>query len=128
MKSNILFVLLIFLQVYSCSTDHKSSTGKLREVIAFNDNWGFTPDSLQVGINQKWQNRLLPDSKIINIPHTWNTQKNIGEYYGPAWYQKIFRIPWISLIKFRLLDYIYSPTAPGQARQVFLFLIGLLRK
>lgn len=64
-----------------------------RDTIALNDNWQFKIDKVSVGINEKWFSSLLSTAKLVNVPHTWNVEKETENYYGWAWYQKTIDVP-----------------------------------
>ena len=58
-----------------------------RDTLALNDNWQFKIDKTSVGINEKWFTSPLPMARTVNLPHTWNVEKETENYYGWAWYQ-----------------------------------------
>ena len=64
-----------------------------RDTISINSNWQFAIDKSGEGLNAKWFERALPDSKTVQIPHTWNIEKENELHYGWGWYQKKIEIP-----------------------------------
>jgi beta-galactosidase len=64
-----------------------------RDTVTLNDNWQFKTDKASVGINEKWFGSSLSGVKLVNVPHTWNVEKETENYYGWAWYQKTIDVP-----------------------------------
>ena len=64
-----------------------------RDTISLNTDWKFKIDKNSEGVNAKWFQNSLEMSHTVNLPHTWNVEKNTQMYYGLAWYQKKLNIP-----------------------------------
>ncbi len=65
-----------------------------RELFSLDGEWQFTTDSNNIGFGNNWQNGL--SAKLIhkvNVPHSWNLEKENEEYEGLAWYEKNFAAP-----------------------------------
>lgn len=37
--------------------------------------------------------RVLPISRLVQLPHTWNVEEENQNHYGWAWYQKELLVP-----------------------------------
>ncbi|WP_051291023.1 glycoside hydrolase family 2 protein [Pedobacter glucosidilyticus] len=64
-----------------------------RDTILLNENWQFLMDKNAKGMEQKWFEKQLDNSKTINIPHTWNVEEENQNFYGWGWYQKTIQVP-----------------------------------
>jgi beta-galactosidase len=64
-----------------------------RDTIALNKDWAFKTDKKAEGISGKWYERTLNDSRRVQVPHTWNVEKDLENFYGWGWYQKKINIP-----------------------------------
>ena len=64
-----------------------------RDTIAVNKDWTFAPDKKAEGLNGKWFEKTLPGARTVQIPHTWNVEKENDRHYGWGWYQKKVNIP-----------------------------------
>ncbi|NWF90622.1 MAG: hypothetical protein HXY50_14315 [Ignavibacteriaceae bacterium] len=67
---------------------------KLRETISLSGDWLFAIDSLNIGMQENWQEKGLPNNKTrkVKVPHTWNVEPGFEMYAGKAWYQKQIEI------------------------------------
>ncbi len=86
---------LLFL-IGSCNFSNEISNNESRNVLRpFNDRWSYCTDSLKIGRELKWFNieNLPVHLKNIELPHTWNTESDLEEYYGSCWYFKEFEVP-----------------------------------
>jgi len=85
-----LYSILVLLNalVISCSQPEK------REIISLSGDWKFAVDSASAGEAEKWFETGLPDKLIrtVNVPHTWNVEKQLAKYTGKAWYEKSFSV------------------------------------
>ncbi len=64
-----------------------------RDTIPINTGWQFSIDKKAEGPKDKWFSKNLPDAKTVQLPHTWNVEKEGQNHYGWAWYQKKINIP-----------------------------------
>jgi beta-glucuronidase len=64
-----------------------------RDTIAINSDWLFTTDKKSEGLANKWFERGLSNPATVQLPHTWNVEKEHEMYYGWAWYQKKIVVP-----------------------------------
>lgn len=64
-----------------------------RDTIAIKSNWQFTTDKKAEGLDNKWFEKKLPDSRSVNLPHTWNIEEENQNHYGWGWYQKKIAVP-----------------------------------
>ncbi len=64
-----------------------------RDTIALNSDWQFTIDKKAEGITNKWNERSLANARTVNLPHTWNIEKENEMHCGWGWYQKKVIIP-----------------------------------
>jgi len=65
-----------------------------RDSISLDGKWNFSPDSLQLGLKNKWYITLNPKTvSQVNVPHTWNMTNGLYRYFGWAWYQRTVFIP-----------------------------------
>lgn len=64
-----------------------------RDTILINTDWQFTIDKKAEGIADKWFLQPLQNAKVVNLPHTWNIEKENETFYGWGWYQTKISIP-----------------------------------
>ncbi|HRX93781.1 MAG TPA: glycoside hydrolase family 2 TIM barrel-domain containing protein [Chitinophagaceae bacterium] len=64
-----------------------------RDTIAVNNHWQFATDKKAEGFNEKWFEKILSGNRIVNLPHTWNTEEENQNHYGWSWYQKKIDVP-----------------------------------
>jgi beta-galactosidase/beta-glucuronidase len=46
-----------------------------RDTISLNKNWQFKIDKLGEGNEKQWYSQNWIDARIVNVPHTWNIEK-----------------------------------------------------
>ena len=61
----------------------------LRRVDSLDGAWQFLIDPTDIGEKNKWYNGL-PDPKTVVVPSVWNTQLDLMNYEGAAWYSRKF--------------------------------------
>ncbi|MGB7844773.1 MAG: glycoside hydrolase family 2 TIM barrel-domain containing protein [Candidatus Acidiferrum sp.] len=56
--------------------------------------WLFRIDSADGGTAQHWYDHAAPDIvwRHVNVPHTWQIEAPLAEYYGVAWYRRTFDV------------------------------------
>jgi beta-glucuronidase len=83
-----LSAILFLIAVVSCKHPAK------REVISLSGQWNFLIDSASAGDSAGWALNGLPAglTKEVNIPHTWNTVRDLAKYTGKAWYERRFDV------------------------------------
>ena len=64
-----------------------------RDTTSLNESWKFVTDKNSVGFLENWFSKTLPQFAIVNVPHTWNIEKENELHYGWGWYQKSVNIP-----------------------------------
>lgn len=64
-----------------------------RDTISLNKNWQFKIDKLGEGNEKQWYSQNWIDARIVNVPHTWNIEKENEMHYGWGWYQKKLFVP-----------------------------------
>lgn len=64
-----------------------------RDTMQLNDNWSFCVDKKASGIQEHWFEKSLPNNRIVQLPHTWNVEKENEMHYGWGWYQKNIFVP-----------------------------------
>ena len=64
-----------------------------RDTIPLNIGWQFKIDKNNEGVNSKWFQNELSQTRTVNLPHTWNVEKGTEMYYGMAWYQEKMNVP-----------------------------------
>lgn len=64
-----------------------------RDTIAVNTDWQFVIGKKVIGNTEKWFENILPNTKTVNLPHTWNIEEENQNHYGWGWYQKKITIP-----------------------------------
>lgn len=81
------FIFLIF-SLVSCGKSVK------REAILLSGEWSFAIDSTGAGETGNWALNGIPTElgRIVNVPHTWKTEPNLGKYDGKAWYQRSIHV------------------------------------
>lgn len=54
--------------------------------------WQFKIDPNDDGHRQRWftGDYATADARIVNVPHTWQIEPALADYYGVAWYQRSF--------------------------------------
>src|SRR5712691_5905677 len=57
--------------------------------------WLFRTDSADSGTSQHWSDADVPSTgwRQVNVPHTWQIESSVAEYYGTAWYRRTFDVP-----------------------------------
>jgi beta-galactosidase len=57
--------------------------------------WLFRTDSADSGTSQHWYDADVPSTgwRQVNVPHTWQIEASVAEYYGTAWYRRTFDVP-----------------------------------
>ena len=57
--------------------------------------WLFRTDSADSGKSQHWYGAAVPSIgwRQVNVPHTWQIEAPVAEYYGTAWYRRSFDVP-----------------------------------
>jgi beta-glucuronidase len=57
--------------------------------------WLFRTDSADSGQSQHWYGADVPSIgwRQVNVPHTWQIEAPVAEYYGTAWYRRSFDVP-----------------------------------
>jgi beta-galactosidase len=57
--------------------------------------WLFRTDSADSGTSQHWYDADVPSTgwRQVNVPHTWQIEAPVAEYYGTAWYRRTFDVP-----------------------------------
>ena len=64
-----------------------------RDTIQLSNTWQFTVDKNAEGLRGQWFNQPLPNTRFVNLPHTWNIEDDHQNHYGWGWYQKTVTIP-----------------------------------
>src|SRR5215472_3989249 len=56
--------------------------------------WLFRTDSTDAGMRQHWYAADVPSIgwRQVNVPHTWQIDAPMAEYYGTAWYRRTFDV------------------------------------
>lgn len=75
---------------FMCVTMHAAAQ---RDTIPVNNDWQFVTDKKAEGFAAKWYEKTLSDPKTVQLPHTWNIEKENELHYGWGWYQKKLVIP-----------------------------------
>jgi beta-galactosidase len=57
--------------------------------------WLFRTDSTDSGTSQHWYDADVPSTgwRQVDVPHTWQIEVPVAEYYGTAWYRRTFDVP-----------------------------------
>jgi len=57
--------------------------------------WLFRTDSAGSGTSQHWYDADVPSTgwRQVIVPHTWQIEAPMAEYYGTAWYRRTFEVP-----------------------------------
>ena len=89
MKTTLLFSVALLLVIASYAQ---------RDTIPVNTAWQFAIDKKAIGMEGKWFDQPLSNARAVNLPHTWNVEKENEMHYGWGWYQKNIHIPvsWIN--------------------------------
>jgi len=87
-KILILFIIFCACIITSCKNIEK------RKIISLSGQWNFLIDSASVGIKDMWAEEGLPIklTRQVNVPHTWNAEKELARYTGKAWYERKFNV------------------------------------
>jgi beta-glucuronidase len=64
-----------------------------RDTISINKDWLFTTDKKAEGLRSKWFEKTLANTTTVQIPHTWNIERDTEMFYGWGWYQKKITVP-----------------------------------
>ncbi len=56
--------------------------------------WQFRLDPDRTGETKLWHKPTSgPDWLAVEVPHTWQIQKDSDDYFGTAWYHRAFQVP-----------------------------------
>ncbi len=59
--------------------------------------WDFAVDPHDVGVSQDWASHVFApgaqDRRSVTVPHTWQIEPALADYYGIAWYRRRFSAP-----------------------------------
>jgi beta-galactosidase/beta-glucuronidase len=57
--------------------------------------WLFRADSTNSGTSLYWYDADVPSTgwRQVNVPHTWQIEAPVAEYYGTTWYRRTFDVP-----------------------------------
>ena len=56
--------------------------------------WQFQLDPDRTGETKLWHKPTAgPDWLAVEVPHTWQIQKDATDYFGSAWYHRAFQVP-----------------------------------
>ena len=96
-----LITLLYFIGIISCNNS------ETREVRSLCGQWNFLIDSASTGESNLWAKNGLPAelTRMVIVPHTWNTEKGLARYTGRAWYERKFEVPAEQLLKITRLQF-----------------------
>lgn len=63
--------------------------------LSLNGTWQFRLDPERIGLLKGWHQPSSPlsDWSAVAVPHTWQIAHGITEYFGVAWYQRVFQAP-----------------------------------
>lgn len=63
-------------------------------VTSLNGTWQFALDREDIGTEREWYNPEIDRSewKNVTVPHTWQVEDGLHDYYGIAWYAKEARL------------------------------------
>jgi len=67
----------------------------IAELIDLCGEWRFAIDPHNRGLQQRWYSapEAAPDSRTVVVPHTWQIEPALVDYYGTAWYERGFTAP-----------------------------------
>jgi beta-glucuronidase len=87
---NFIQVIILFFSIAFCSCE----TIVKREAISLSGKWNFLIDSLSAGDSLMWAQKGLPSGlmRTVNVPHTWNAERELARYTGKAWYERKFEV------------------------------------
>jgi beta-galactosidase len=65
-----------------------------RELISLSGIWDFIADSVSAGVAGNWGEKGLPGNLVrkVSVPHTWNVDKGVENYWGKGWYERSFEV------------------------------------
>ena len=108
---------IILLLLFSCTSCKHTSN---REIISLNGQWNFFVDSASnnEGINRRA--KVLPKdlTRTVTIPHAWNAEKGMENYWGKCWYEREFNVSEQQLVKTTRLQF------DGIFHDAFIFING----
>lgn len=64
-----------------------------RDTLPLNSDWQFKVDKEAKGLQNNWFSKTLEETSKVQLPHTWNVDKDNQNHYGWGWYQKKISIP-----------------------------------
>ena len=69
-------------------------SNQYRQVFNLSDFWDLRFDQQEIGLANGWQSGF-PNGRPAAVPASWNDQFEDGrDFFGPAWYQTDFGLPW----------------------------------
>ncbi len=98
MKVNYIILLLCFcINLFSQTIplpEHPRPDFERVNWLNLNGSWDFEFDSLNVGLNKKWQNGQAAFSKKINVPFSWGSPlSGVKDEADYAWYKRTITVP-----------------------------------
>lgn len=71
------------------------SSGSLTERVPFNGIWEFRLDPDEGGETNGWYKPSQASNgwQSVAVPHTWQIAQDSADYFGTAWYRRIFEVP-----------------------------------
>jgi beta-galactosidase/beta-glucuronidase len=83
---------LVTSEVQATDTEAKALPTNLASLCG---EWLFRTDSTDSGTSQHWYDADVPSIgwRQVNVPHTWQIDAPMAEYYGTAWYRRTFDVP-----------------------------------
>jgi beta-galactosidase len=79
-------------EVQATDTEAKAFSTNLASLCG---EWLFRADSADSGTSQHWYDADVPSTgwRQVIVPHTWQIEAPMAEYYGTAWYRRTFDVP-----------------------------------
>src|SRR5271157_6446449 len=64
-------------------------------IVSLCGDWGFRTDSMNSGTGQHWYSASSSSNgwRKVSVPHTWQVEAPLADYYGVAWYRRTFDVP-----------------------------------
>ena len=103
----------------SVSTVHAGSTTRpsVTETASLCGEWAFAPDPHDAGLGEHWFSSMPASGahacRQVVVPHTWQIEPALADYYGIAWYWRQFSAPdrWSdSLVRIEFESVFHSAT------------------
>ncbi len=101
------FILIQLIVILVCFVFNSCKDSQQRQIISLNGKWDFFVDSSSTVNSSNWGQEGLPGKLIrtVFVPHTWNIEEGMENYWGKCWYARKFKVSEKQLLKTTRLQF-----------------------